>query len=232
MKHSIRWITLALAASCGSDTGRSRVDFEVQISGLNHRGPLANEHGWQIELSEAQLHVGPLYFFEGEPLFARVVRELFTIPSAHAHPGHYVEGEALADLLTGRTVDLLGEPVLLGRADGVTGEYNSVRVGLARADDLENHTAELAGTATKDGVTIPWRGTVDLEETVEGVAFGAEVAASNGYVHLDIDLLEWVRRIDFALVTGGAIEPGTQPHNALLRGVNNTSAFRFNWVTQ
>lgn len=237
-------LAVLAAAGCSSDTGRSRVDFDVELQGVRSEGTITTDDGWSVTLTEARLYVGAVYFFEGEPLFARrraealpleLARWLFTIPEASAHPGHYVEGEALADMLAANTVDLLGPAVTLGRANGVTGSYNSLRLELGRSDALSGHTALVAGRAEKGGLVVEFTGTVDRDAPIAGVAFGAEIEASDGKAHIDVDLAEWVRRIDFAAVprAPGEVSPlqvGTQAHNALTRGVENTSAFHLSWV--
>lgn len=231
---------LLCTLACGSDTARSRINFEVTAGGLSQGGPVTTESGWTVELSTAELSVASLYFFEGEPLFARVDRRPMherllglVIGTAHAHPGHYVEGEALADLLEPVTLDLLAPDQRLGQANGVSGAYNSVRVVLKPAATLENHTARMAGTATKDGVTVRFTAHLDLDQAIEGVAFGADLEASGGEVHLAVDPAEWVRRIDFGTLDATQVvelQDGTQPYNAFTRGVENTAAFHFSWI--
>lgn len=229
-----------LVAACGSDTARSRVNFRVSAQALPHDGPLVTETGWTVELSEARLHLEGLYFFEGEPLFSRVDRRPWpqrlgdlVVGTAYAHPGHYVEGEALADLLQPVTLDLLAGPTELGQAHGVSGAYNSARVVLSPNPELGDQAVRILGRATKNGVTVQFRGALTLEQPIEGVAFGQDIEASDGQVRLEIDLGEWVRRIDFGtLPTGAEVElsPDTQAHNAFSRGVNNTTAFHFTWI--
>lgn len=231
---------LLCTLACGSDTARTRIDFAVEAGALAHDGPITTVGGWTVELSTAELSVAGLYFFEGEPLFARVDRRPMhqrllgmVIGTAYAHPGHYVEGEALADLLQPVTLDLLAPDQRLGQANGVSGAYNSVRVVLKPAAALDNHTARIAGTATKDGVTVRFTASLNLDKAIEGVAFGADLEASGGKVHLAIDPAEWVRRIDFGtLDTTQEVElqEGTQPYNAFIRGVENTAAFHFTWI--
>lgn len=209
-----------LPLACGSDTGRTRVEFDVEIGGLGGAGPFENEHGWSVTLTEAKIDTGPLYFYEGAPLFTRVWD--WMVPSAYAHPGHYVEGDALGDFLESATIDLLAsEPVLVGRGDGVTGSYNSVR--------FEGRTAQVSGTATKDGNTVEFEGTFTLEGPIEGIAFGAEVT-KNGRVQLLIDEHEWVRRVDFSLLTTLDFQRGTQPFSAFERGVEKAGAYQFSWM--
>ncbi len=209
-----------LPLACGSDTGRSRVEFDVEMGGLGGAGPFDNEHGWSVTLTKATVDAGPLYFYEGAPLFTRVL-ELF-VSTAYAHPGHYVEGDALGDFLERATVDLLAsEPVLLGKGNGVTGSYNSAR--------FEGRVVELEGSATKDGQTIDFSGTFTLEGPIEGIAFGAEVTA-NGKIQLLIDAGEWVRRVDFSLLATPSFERGTQPFSAFERGIEKAGAYHFSWI--
>ena len=50
------------------------------------------------------------------------------VPPAYAHPGHYIEGSAMGQMLEATTVDLLGDSLELADGDGVTGLTNSARI--------------------------------------------------------------------------------------------------------
>ena len=47
---------------------------------------------------------------------------------------------------------------------------------------------------------------------------------------MEVDLFAWLSRVDFSQLSGEVIAAGTQPHNALLRGVQSTEAYRFSWM--
>lgn len=232
------------ALGCGEDTGPRRTSFPVEVAGRGGQA-MSNDHGYTVTLSEARIHLGPVRFFSGEPLFTRaateswpwrVARRILGIGLAHAHPGHYQQGEALAEVLDAATFDLLATaPGPLGQASGVTGAYRSVQVAITKTADLKGHSVLVRGMASKGSHAVDFSAALDLQEEVEGVAFGAQVDGTPGRVRLEVDLSCWVERVDFSLLHRGpgaevSIQPGSQAENALLRGVNNTSAFKLTWI--
>lgn len=229
-------ITLA-AAGCGETEERIRVDLTLKAEGS--RGAILTTNGWAITLEQAELHAGPVRFFEGAPLFGRSVapRRWYewlapaVIPSAHAHPGHYVAGEALGDVLAPTTIDLLSPaPTSLGAGNGVSGQYNSAEVTLSPAADLGATSARISGAATKGGRSISFSTAVAGPETIRGIAFGAEVTAAASVV-LTVDLGAWVGRIDFDALPAGtatvAFTLETQGYNAFQRGLVSSAAYQF-----
>jgi len=239
-------MALLLAAGCG-ETGETRVTFDVEVAGGASTG-LANDHGYKVTVTGARLHVRAVHFFSGDPLFTRRgeglpsrLARLF-VGLAHAHPGHYQEGDAMAELLQARTVDLLASPALLGRAAGVTGDYRSAQVTLAEAaSGAKKLAASVEGKAARGGEEVAFAATLTGTIKVAGVPAAATVDEQVTTVRMTVDLGRWVERVDFSKLTqckpGAAcapqeMKPGTQGHNAFSRGVNNTSAFSFAWKTQ
>lgn len=227
-------------AGCGEEAGPARVTFEVEVQGKGSAG-LANDHGYSVTLTRASLHLGPVYFYSGEPLFTRrggeawpwrLARAALGIGTAHAHPGHYQEGDALAEVLSTGSFDLLAaKPARLGTAAGVTGAYRSAQVNLSPAPS--GHTVEVAGSASKGSHQVTFSATLDLSEKVKGIAFGAEVGASPGLVRVEVDLARWLELVDFSKLGGAGpvtFGKGSQADNALQRGVTNTAAFIPSWM--
>jgi hypothetical protein len=232
-------LTLALAG-CGDQS--KHVSFPLELAGRGGAG-LKTDHGWTVTLDTARVHLGPVYFFSGEPLFSRRPRERWPsrllrvalgVGLAHAHPGHYQEGQAMAELLTTHTVDLLAStPKALGQANGITGSYRSAQVNITSSAGNSGFAAVLEGTAAKDTRSVSFAASLKLDLQVRGIAFGAEVGQVPGRTRLEVDLARWVERVDFAKLAGGAgvvqVAPGTQADNALRRGIENTSAYTFTW---
>lgn len=220
-----------LCADCTGFTGGSYVQLPVSVR-AQAPGPEATTAGWTVTLTRAELNLGPLHFYEGEPLFADWAGDAMSLVfggrEALAHPGHYEAGAAEAELLQPQVVDLLtGGAVALGDADGVTGSYRSAKLELGTTETLAGAVLIIEGRAERGTESIPFSATVVDPMTIEGIAVGAEV---NGpaEVILTVDLGAWVDRIDFSSVpASGTLEPESQPHNALLRGVSNTSAYTF-----
>lgn len=220
-----------LASGCGGSSGK-RVSFDVRLEGVgaNSQQSTASEP-YAVTLTKAHIHMGTVTFYAGEPLFARVLRQLTPIALAHAHPGHYQEGDALAQLIQTRVVDLLGEPLTLGRAEGVTGEYRSASVELVGSTTADA-TVELMGTATHGDTEVAFSGAVDLAQVVAGVAADDAIASGEGHVAVQVDLARWVAQIDFTAFSGSGqhtIEPDTQAYNALVRGITATESFGVAW---
>lgn len=241
MAKAIILAALALSLpACGGDDGPSRISFPVEVAGQGGVG-MPNDHGYTLDLTTARLHLGPVYFYSGEPLFAgrgpevwpwRLLRTALGVGTAHAHPGHYQEGEALAESLTSGAFDLLsGKPAPLGVAAGVSGSYRSVQVNLSPA--AGGHTVEVAGTAAKGTLKVAFSASLELTSKVKGIAFGAEVTTSPGKVRLTVDLVRWLERVDFSKLSSSVpvtFQQGSQADNALQRGVVNTSAFIPKWI--
>jgi hypothetical protein len=244
-------IMLAAAATltlggCGGAEGPARTSFGVEVAGAGGSS-LQNDFGYRVELTEARLHLGPIHFFSGDPLFsgrapdegwpARLARRLLGVRLALAHPGHYQQGEALGEVLSRGTVDLLAAaPTRLGTAEGITGRYGSARVAYAPAADNAGHAAHLRGVAKKGGESIAFMGDLDASEEVAGIACAAEVGTTGGTMQVGVKLEQWIARIDFSLLDASAGEvqlaPGSQGHNALTRGIHNTSAFSFTFTKE
>jgi len=223
-------LSLTLAA-CVGDTGGRYLSVPISV-GAQAPGAGPNAKGWTVQLTRAELNMGPLRLYEGEPLFAGLAEDmlglLFGGRSAFAHPGHYEEGAALAEWLQPRVIDLLSpSPVLLGDADAVTGAYRSAQLDLNPSPELGGAVLVLQGTADRDGTSLSFSATASSAISVQGIAASADVQGA-AEINLTVDLGTWVENIDFELLgPSRTLVPETQPHSALMRGVFNTSAYAF-----
>jgi hypothetical protein len=241
---------LALAAASatplgGCDSGAERRTFPVEVSALLPAG--ANERGWTVTLESAHVSVGPVRFFEGRVLLSRRAPRFDGYSllggTAHAHPGHYLPGDALGEVLPPRTVDLLAGATL-GDASAVTGEYGSMELTLRAptpATDaqgvLGGHAVRVRGTARNaDGGTVRFDAMADLPAPVAGVRFEKSLGMEAGRVRIAMDLGRWLGRIDFATATDPDADgvhtfpAGSQAQNALVRGVEDTTTYVVTWV--
>lgn len=241
---------LALAAAsatalsgCGSEAERRT--FPVEVSALLPTG--ANERGWTVTVESAHVSVGPVRFFEGRVLLSRRAPRFDWYSllggTAHAHPGHYLPGDALGEVLTTRTVDLLAGATL-GDASAVTGEYGSMELTLqapTAATDaqgvLGGHAVRVRGTARNaDGGTVRFDAMADLPVPVAGVRFEKSLGMEAGRVRIAMDVGQWLGRIDFATATDPDADgvytfpAGSQAMNALVRGVEDTTTYVVTWV--
>lgn len=244
MKHPRRHVLLGALtlALCGCGSEAERRTFPVEVAATLPTG--ANERGWTVTLESAHASIGPVRFFNGRVLLSRRFDWYSLIGgTAQAHPGHYVAGDALGEVLTTATVDLLtGAP--LGDASAVTGEYGSMEVTLAAptaatdaAGVLGGHAVRVRGTARNaDGGTVRFDAMADLPAPVAGVRFEKSLGLEAGRVRVAVDLKTWLGRIDFATATDPDADgiytfpAGSQALNALLRGVEDTTSYVVTWV--
>lgn len=235
-------LVLSATALGGCGSAAERRTFPVEITATPLRG--ANERGWTVTLDSAHVSVGPVRFFEGRVLLSRRFDWYSLIGgTAHAHPGHYVPGDALGEVLSTSTVDLLPGPTELGTATAVTGEYGSLELTLATptaATDAEGalggHAIRLRGTARNpDGGALRFDAVLDLPASVAGVRFEKSLGLEAGRVRIAVDLGKWLGRIDFATATDPDADgtytfpAGSQALNALVRGVEDTTAYVVTW---
>lgn len=224
---------LSLVA-CGAEQQRRTLPIEVTAA----RSSEPNHHGWTVTLDRAKASLGPVRFFSGKAAIASRFHPLsLLVGTAWAHPGHDDVGDTMGELLQTRTVDLLSAtPVELGVADAVTGEYGSAELELPAGSDLEGASVRLAGTATaEDGTMVRFRASLVVPGAISGVAFERSVGTEPGRVRITVDLGRWLSRIDFARAgtadAGGVVTfaADSQAMNALTRGVEDVSAYRFTW---
>jgi hypothetical protein len=240
--HVALALTLVLGLGCG--TGQERRTFPVELTAQPMVG--ANERGWTVELEQARLAVGPVRFFEGRVLLSRRWPrfDLYSLigGTAHAHPGHYVAGDAMGELLSTRTVDLLAaQPTVLGEAAAVTGDYGSMELTLATsagdAEGLQGNALRMLGRATHtDGRVVRFEALMAPEKPIAGIRFERAMDAAPGRVRITVNLAKWLGRIDFGTVgPSSAVETSvfptaSQAQNALERGVEDTSAYEVTWM--
>jgi hypothetical protein len=231
------------AAHCGDDsTGRARITVDAVVRGTDRT--LTTSTGWQVTLTEARIVLGPVRWYEGAALFGRSRFErLLGVSMAYAHPGHYVAGEALADITARRVVDLLrpdGTP--LPQGSGVTGIAQSAAIELrpaegpiADAATLHGGTLYVRGDAAKDGRTVRFDCAPALTQVVQGIPARGDMNTS-GRWDLTIDVGAWIDRADFSMAPAPATPDGVvtltegQPFNAVTRTAPAASGFRFAWT--
>lgn len=231
--------TTALAAAvfvgaCGDEaTSGKRVTLKTRITADDGiAAPFTNAYGWSIKLSKAFVSVGPLYYFDGAPIFstARAPRalpasrsreelaRLLGLGTAHAHPGHYEPGDAMGEVLQASSADLTLGIVDLPPGDGVSGSYRSGRftfgdppVGSA-AQALGASVVRLEGEATKDAMTRHFSAALGVsdvldsygEPSLEGCAFDKETdVEADGTVTIHIKPSVWLDQSEFDDIAEG-----------------------------
>lgn len=244
----------ACSAEGGSGTTGKRVKLSTRVLGEDRaRAPFKNSVGWTVTLSKAHVSTGPLYYFDGDPIFSRVQRPLdrlrgvFLPRLAHAHPGHYVAGNAKGEMTTPSSVDLLGPPNALAAGSGVSGPYRSARFTYASpargpfATQLGNHAVVVEGSATDGTKTVKFRSSADLgdlldsynEPKLEGCVFSPAEVSGDGTVTVTVLPSVWFDQVDFVDLAsdGSTVElAGTAAFNGLTRGLKKGTAYVFSYA--
>jgi hypothetical protein len=186
-----RIISLAIAlAACDTATEAPRVTLPL-VAESTAFAPVTNDLGWTVQLTEARVAVADLAFsVAGEVHTASVLDRLLAwlVPAVHAHPGH-TQGGGITGELAGRHIIAWARPETspIGDATLLVGTYTSANFtfvraatsdGLAPTDPLVGHTAHLAGTAERDGVTIAFTALIDAPEgrALIGAPFATRIA--------------------------------------------------------
>ena len=231
MKHTI---ALLLLAGCGV-TEQTRRTFPVEIVVSAPSTPL--ETGWTVTALEGSMPLTALRFFEGRVLVAERSWSPvdLLISTAHAHPGHYVPGEALGEVLSPAEVDLSRRTVLSwDTANAVTGSYGSAQLSFGAAG------VRVRGTASKADQTIRFdTGALVLTKPLEGIRFEHELNSAPGTVQLEVDLGVLLSRIEFdkALTPPNAdgvvvFDVSSVAFNGFDRGVTDSGSYRFTWQSK
>lgn len=251
MKTAVLCIALAALAvagpSCGGDeTAGQRVTLKTRLTA--DTTTFTNALGFAVKVDKALLSVGPLYYFDGEPVTASRARRSwrFGLGVAHAHPGHFVPGAAVGQMLVSDTVDLAAGPSSLAAGSGVTGTARSGRFSFgvppagARAGALAGKLVRVEGTFTKAGASkafVATAGADDLkdaagEDEVDGCIFSSGAITGPGTVTLKIALTTWLDQVDFdkATTSDPASLDGTEAGNAFVRGVKKALAYQFSYA--
>ena len=252
--------TLPSACSDGGEGGTTgkRITLDVKVTSPETKAGFTNAMGWSITLDKAFVATGALYFYDGATIFsmapsprtapASPLRELFTIKSAHAHPGHYVPGNARGEYLSGSSADLHAESAI-GTGSGVSGitrsatfAFQSPAVG-PFAGELGSHVAVFEGKATKGAEVRPFRAELDLADVVntknapaiEGCPFEEVDMVADGVVTIELKPSRWFDQADFTAVAASTdgkpvlLTSADQPRRALARGMKAGLGYVFRY---
>jgi hypothetical protein len=225
---------LALASvACsveGSGTGGRSVFFDVAVQSPSYMaegGRFTTESGWEVELDEAVVALGPVYVWEksgfaglakGDDELDLVAEPLawlgeLVVPTARAHPGDvYFNGGTLrGEYLEQVAFDLLdGEAAVLGTARGIAGEIGSVTIvldppgdaTLGHAESLHGFHAWASGRAWRGRELVEFEGGLAIpaegvQRQVDGVAIEGELD-DDGTLVLGVSPRAWFAQADFA----------------------------------
>ncbi len=260
----VRWLSCAIALAvttgafgvaleaCSGDgssgtTGRRvRLQTMVEVAPAAE-APFTNALGWTITLSKALVSIGPLYYFDGEPLFSRRPELLRALSPkrAWAHPGHYVPGDAKGEMTVASSVDLLAGPTALASGEGVSGAYRSARFTFGappvgpHAAALAGQVVVVAGEATNGEATVRFTASADATDVadaegapiVEGCVLRNGDVQADGTVTLTIEPTVWLDQVDFAGMPQDAETAlAGVARDGFVRGLKKGSAYVFSYA--
>jgi hypothetical protein len=239
--------------SCGTEVSGDEVRYAISAEGAVDDGPVdsfENAKGWQVEFTQAQALVGPIYFYSGEAR-ASLFDKLVGINQAYACAAHaqFQRGRTLGETPLQYGVDLLAGPSVLAEDNlGETGEIRSVELHVQNPGQVEagndlaaaspSATFEFAGIARKGDEEVPFETSITLPEdgthqVVDGIATQMTLE-EQAKLHLKVRLDRMFRDVDFGGLAQVArdgetvvIEAGTQAYGALLFSLRSREAFQW-----
>ncbi len=231
------------ACSGSGRTGGKRVELVTRVQADTLA--FTNAFDWAIELDRALLSLGPLRYLEGAPV---VLSSLFRMREAHAHPGHYVEGGTLGEMLEPVTVDLTAGVTEVFRGPGVTGQALSARFEFQAppvgelAGELSPHLVLVEGSATSGSTRLRFRASGELADVVDpdgnpfvtGCTFEDGSIDGDGSVLVTVSPALWLDQVDFSIVEPSGdeaveLDPSGIAHKAFARGLKKAAAYVFRY---
>ncbi len=231
----MRFIVLSMMClvGCGAPVTTEAVRRTFPLEVLVTAPTAPNDNGWTIAEVSGTAQLASLRFFTGKVLISRWWNPLdLVVAPAFAHPGHYMEGEALGEATTPLSVDLSVRTAQAWQvANAVTGSYGSAQLTYATSG------LRVRGTATKAGQTVRFdTGTLVPPRPLEGLKFDRQMDTSAGTVRVQLDLGVMLSRVDFSQpgATAGAdgvvlLAPTSVAFNGFDRGVLDTGSYTISW---
>jgi hypothetical protein len=238
-------IGLLACAACEAGTGGTLVDIEVTVESEPQPGlplgTLDTNTGYRVVLSEAKLGVDAMLAYA--PQGQAMTPHRLWLSKALAHGGfdpfngRRVRAEYKA---AGPTlIDLLAPGArALGTVQAEEGTLASATVVFASMVESRTAQAWVRGTATRDGLTIPFEGALTLEDEallrrVDGIPASGELTAG-GKLSFVVRPHVWFEDAHFDRLpenTNGPrpIGPTTQVHTAWSFGARSAKAYETRW---
>jgi len=213
--HSLRCLaslSLPLAfLGCGAGTtGGQLVTLPFRVQGV--AGPLTfqNPQGWTVQLTTAQISLGPFYFNAFAPVTDQFRSGVVIVEATE---------QALVDALDSTPQQVPGG------ADGETGQAVAVEIdlfplgqspeGSSGCSLLATPLGTVAGTATKGGTTVAFQGPIAVPNTasvqipcleveaIQGASANLSFTSSPQVLQLTVDPTHWFDLVDFAQLLQG-----------------------------
>jgi len=245
-------------AGCADDDGGSgttgkRIALEVKIAASSDSKQFTNTQGWAVAITKADIATGALYFYDGATLFAgrNTPAKWSMVRTAHAHPGHYVPGNARGEMRTSSSADLM-VGAALGKGDGISGPVRSATFtfgtppsGGPAASELGANVIVLEGTAAKGAEIRVFRAEILPDEVkdgkgimqIEGCPFAETDMQANGVVTVTIKIPMWFEQVAFDAVPASTdgkpvLLTDGLARNQLVRGTKAGLAYSFAYAPQ
>lgn len=171
---------------------RVELDVVVDSAGMV---TFENAEGYTIEITRMRVAFENVEFTSGGEMHMAFLHPLhdLLVPTAYAHPGHYAGGEIVGEMNGRFVVDWLADGESLGTATLLGADYRGANFVFTRAqlddgvtpeDPILGHTFDIAGRATKDGMTWTFSAALDEDDgrRVVGLPFDVEIDASSDEV--------------------------------------------------
>lgn len=172
---------VASNAGCAGGTGSARFEFDARISGPadapSTGGPLVftNEKGFAVTLTRATVTLGPVYLNVIAPLRGDTLgfSDLFEGTAFAAGEDHLGEGRVVGEVLGQVTFDALSSrwvsfPVrgtIVDETVRTTDLWFYPEPGVSPdTTKIDTVALDVAGSAEKDGVRVPFRGKLVLDD--------------------------------------------------------------------
>jgi hypothetical protein len=236
-------ILASLAIACSDATTGKRVTLRTAaMADTDLTQPATNAVGWSIALDRVTIASGAMYYFSGPPLVARskpspsILDVLMDVKTAHAHPGHYTEGEALGQMLEPATFTLSRAENALPGGAGVSGTYRSAQLSF---DERAQNVIVVEGRGTKGSESRAFRFTAAPRHVLDtagkpvihGCVFHETRVEGDGTVQVHVRPNVWFDQVELDDVPPGAapvdVPESTRAFRAFERGIKNANAFVF-----
>ena len=206
---------LVLLSCGGGSTGGSLITVPLQVRGVQGPLTLQTEQGWTVQLTTAQIWLGPFYFNAFPP-----VTDQFRTGVVIVEATEQVLVNALDPTLQ----------AVPGGADGETGQSVAVEIDLFPPGGtpqgstgcllLEEQLGTLSGTATKGGTTIAFNGPIAIPNTasaqvpcleleaIQGASVDLSFTKAPQVLQLTVDPTHWFDLVDFSQLLQGQPSAG------------------------
>jgi hypothetical protein len=246
------WLSImATLVACSASETTTGKRVALRVVAESSPSTFTTVEGWTVTLSSAQVSVGPQYYYDGATIFSsrapsfpsRLYDAL--IPSAYAHPGHYVAGNARGEMLVPTSLDLVTGGGLLGIGSGTTGIVRSGTFSFQSpaqgplASALAANVLSVAGTAVKGSDTRKFFATLTASDVsdaggkpeIEGCAFADTEVTESGTVTIRVAVAKWFDLVEFQLLPAGAdgvaVALAGVARNEFVRGVRAGDRYTF-----